>query len=88
MGGVSYCYAIVSAASSGLRYTPPPCACERLVTFVLQRTPIGAECAIELSRRGWRELFLCYRRRRFERLELLNHCRRRRGRGEISLRYR
>ena len=39
MGGVSYCYAIVRAASSGLRYTelsraPPPCACERLVTFV------------------------------------------------------
>ena len=40
MGGVSYCYAIVSAASSGLRYTelsraPPPCDCEWLVTFVL-----------------------------------------------------
>ena len=54
MGGESYCYAIVSAASSGLRYTelsraPPPCACERLVTFVLQRMPIGAECAMELS---------------------------------------
>ena len=39
MGGVSYCYAIVSAASSGLRYSelsraPPPCACARLVTLV------------------------------------------------------
>jgi hypothetical protein len=43
MGGVSYCYAIVSAASSGLRYTelsraPPPCACERLVILFCPST--------------------------------------------------
>ena len=38
MGGVSYCYAIVSAASSGLRYTPPPCACERLVILICPST--------------------------------------------------
>jgi hypothetical protein len=69
--------------------------CYRYIAAPPLRGTVRRRCAALLwralsdyrgRRRGQRELFLGYRCRRFERHELPNHRRRRRGRCELSLR--